>query len=64
MILDDFDKMRSQLKVDKHGKALLKEFRKKLKQSENVSNKYGFFFDRVISDGENAEKAATDLNLL
>lgn len=41
--------------------AKLEEERKRMKK---VNDKYGNFFDRVISDGENPEKAAKDLGLL
>ena len=34
------------------------------KKSESVNNKYGVFFDKVISDGVNAEDAARELELL
>lgn len=63
MILDEFDKLRKNLKVDDDGKNLLKEFRKSLKRSEAVSEKYGRFYDRVMSDGLSPEEIAQEMNL-
>jgi len=62
-ILDKIDLLRKNLILDS-DKKLLSEIRREIKRTEKVNQQYGFFFDRVISDGENAERAAIDLKLL
>lgn len=63
-ILKEFDKMRKHLKPDNKGKNALKEFRKKLKRTEKLSEKLGEYFDRSLNSGEMSDRLAKEMGLL
>lgn len=62
-ILDEFDKLRKQIKTD-NNKDYLKKFRKRLKRSEKISNKFGEYFDRSLNSGEMSDRLAKEMGLL
>ena len=63
-LLEEFDKVRKNIKTDAKGMEVLKAFRKRLKKTEKNSDKLGEYFDRSLNSGEMSDRLAKSMGLL